>query len=98
MHVIWAGYPQEFPFQITRLVSHENGDLIGSNRFLLVAENLGRYPDRFSSPFAPPTYRVGMRVTKENGLVHENNICAGDVMSYITGCGERLIDDILQER
>ena len=23
------------------------------------------YPDRFSSPFAPPTYRVRMRVTKE---------------------------------
>ena len=43
MRDIWAGYPQEFPFQITHLASREYGDLIGSNTFLLVAENLGRY-------------------------------------------------------
>ena len=32
---------------------------------------LGGGENTFSSPFAPPTYLVRMRVTKENGLVYE---------------------------
>ena len=38
------------------------------------------YPNRFSSPFAPPTYRVRMSVTKENGLVHETIVQCNDAI------------------
>ena len=85
------------PFQITRPASREYGDLIGPNRFLLVAENLGRCTQTvFPRPSPRPHIACACVSRNKNGLVYETRR-RGRIIMMMTRIREIACEPILAQ-